>query len=98
MEMESELLHTDFETIERKGDKYRISTRIEFQGGSYRCKAKLYRSRGGRVRGEPLKRSIGVVKEKQAVEETLENCIGRCKNYLDDVVDAKELDVDVSIT
>jgi hypothetical protein len=96
--MESELIHTDFETIERKGDKYRISTRVEYRGDKFRCKAKLYRSRGGRVRGDPLKHSTGVVSDKEEVEQTLENCIGRCKNYLDDVVEAKELDVDVTIT
>jgi hypothetical protein len=96
--VESELIHTDFETIERQGSKYRISTRVEYRGGKFRCKAKLYRSRGGRVRGDPLKRSTGVVSDKGEVEQTLENCIGRCKNYLDDVVEAKELEVDVTIS
>jgi hypothetical protein len=97
----SELIHSDFETIERDGKTYRISTRVEYYVSKrrYECKAKLHRQRGGRIRSrDKIYSKTRVVSDKSDVEIRLEECVGNCMSRLDEVVEAKSMSVDVSIS
>lgn len=99
----TERIHSDFETIERDSQNYRISTRVNYRPTrqEYRCKATLYKSYGGRVQypeADRMYRSTAVVSEKDSIEVNLEECINSCKRKLDEIEDAKDVSVDVTIT
>jgi hypothetical protein len=100
--MSNEIVHTDFETIEREDQDYRISTRVEYRVGTqdYVCKAKLYKSYNGRVldaRRDRLHRSTAIVSEKDDVSGALEDCIDDCSRKIDEIEEATDVSVEVSI-
>lgn len=100
---DGELIHSDFETIERENQDYRISTRVEYRVGTsdYRCKATLFKSYNGRIldgRRDRMHRSTAIVSDKGYISENLEDCIDACKRKLDEIEDAKDVSVEVEIT
>jgi len=99
---DGELLHSEFETIERENQDYRISTRVEYRVGTsdYRCKATLFKSFNGKIldaRHDRLSRSTAIVSDKADISENLEDCIDACKRKLDEIEDAKDVSVEVDI-
>jgi hypothetical protein len=97
-----ELIHSDFETLHRERE-WRISTRVEFRPGreQYKCKARLLRSRNGRIldgRRDRKHKSTGVTSDKNEIDSILEDCIESCKDKLDTIEDATDIQVDVDIT
>lgn len=99
----TERIHSDFETIERPNQTYRISTRVEYRVGmnDYRCKADLWKQYGGRCRDPKrnrLNRTTRITSDKIEIDELLEECIEACKEKLDEVEDAKDVSVSVDIT
>jgi len=96
--MDSELIHTDFETIYEYEQDYRISTKVQFKAsGTYRIKALLWKSYGGSVRGEPLYKSTDRVSDMEDVEKSIQEQVDRCMEKIEDVEKAKLLDIDVSV-
>lgn len=94
-------VHSDFETIERNGQSYRISTYVDYRvhQEDYRCRAKLYKQYGGKVRPENrMHRKSGFTSDKTEIDDVLEQCIESCKEKLDEIEDAKDVSVEVSIT
>lgn len=95
--VDGELIHTDFETIERENQTYRISTEIRFINGQYRCSAILWKSSNGKVRGKPLYKKTHQA-NKESAEDKLGECIEACSDYMDEVEEARSLDVNVNIS
>jgi hypothetical protein len=100
--MSEELIHTDFETIERDKE-WRISTRVEYRTGreQYKCKATLFRSRNGRVQwpeSDRKHRRSEITSNKEEIDTLLEDCIESCKDKLDKIEDARNVSVNVDIT
>lgn len=97
-----ETLHSDFETIERENQNYRISTRVTYRTSmnDYICKAHLYKSYGGRVRDTSRHRihsSKNIVSDETEIEDALEECVDSCKETLDTFEEAKNVSIDVNI-
>lgn len=100
--MTTELIHSDFETIERGGKHYRISTHVEYRvaPGNYRCKATLYRSRNGRPRFDRDKkyRRSSIASDSEEIDDVLSDCIEACQQKLDEIEEAKDVSVEVNIS
>lgn len=97
--MGSQKIHTSFETIEKYDQDYRISTEVTFlTSGTYRCKAFLWKSNNGKVRGEPLDQARMRTHDESDVEETLQECVDKCKQSIEAVERAKLLEIDVTVT
>jgi hypothetical protein len=99
---DDELIHSDFETIERENQNYRISTRVEYRVATqdYRCKATLFKSHNGRVqfpRRDRMHRSTSVTSDKSEIDGELSDCIDSCKEKLNEIEDAKDVSVEVTI-
>lgn len=93
-------VHSDFETIKRNGQSYRISTYVDYRvhQQDYRCCAKLYKQYGGKVRPKNrMHRKSGLTSDKSEIDDVLEQCVDSCKEKLDEIEDAKDVSVDVSI-
>lgn len=96
-----ELIHSDFETIERPNQNYRITTRVEYRvaRSNYQCRAILYKSRNGRPRfdRDKLYKSTATVSDEEDISRNLEDCIESCRKKLDEIEDAKDVSIEVSI-
>lgn len=98
-----ETVHSDFETIKRETQEYRISTSVRYRikYDDYKCKAILYRSSNGRIMDEKRDRlcvATGKTSDKQEVQSILEDCIQSCKEKMDEIEDAKDILVEVNIS
>lgn len=95
---DSQIIHTDFNTIKEYDQDYRISTRVTFSAsGNYNCRATLWKSYSGKVRGDPLYTSRNRTNVKKEVEEELQSSVDRCKEKLEDIERAKLLEIDVTV-
>lgn len=96
--MKGELIHTNFETITEYDQDYRISTKVRFvASGTFKCKACLWKSHGGKVRGEPLYKTRKRTDDESEVEMKLQECVDRCNEKIEDVERAKLLEIDVTV-
>lgn len=102
MTMKTERIHSDFETISQYRQEYRISTSVEYliQRNTYRCKATLFKSWGGKIldeRQDRMYRSKYIASEKEDVDTVLSDCIEECRTKLDEIEDSKDISIEVNI-
>lgn len=98
----TETIHSDFETIERENQNYRISTYVKYRiaSGDYQCKAILFESHNGRVLDashDMRHKRTEIVSNEDDISSSLEACIESCKQTMNEIEDAKDVSVEVSI-
>lgn len=101
--MTTETIHTDYETIERPTQDYRISTKVMYvvEQKQYKCRARLYKSHGGRIHNARRDKLFGkslYVEHKQSIETALETCIEQCREKMDELEDAKDVSIEVTVS
>lgn len=95
---EGQCIHTDFETITDYEQDYRISTRVTFfTSGTYKCQVKLYKSYGGKVRGEPMYSYRNRTSNEGEVEASLQEGVDTCREKIEGIEQAKCLDINVTV-
>lgn len=95
---DTQIIHTDFNTITEYDQDYRISTKVRFSAiGTYKCRATLWKSYGGKARGNPLYTSRKRTSEESEVEQELQASVDRCKEKIEDIERAKLLEIDVTV-
>lgn len=96
---EGQPIHSNYETITDYHQDYRISTRVTFfaSSGTYKCYAKLYKSYCGSVSGEPMYSHRNRTREAENVETLVQEGIDECKKRIEDIEQAKCLDIDVTV-
>lgn len=93
-----ETIHTDFQTITKYDQDYRVSTKVEFSAsGTFYSTVRLYKSYNGKVKGNPLYKTRSQTRNEDEIEKVLQEDVDRCCEKIDDIERAKLLDIDVRV-